>query len=237
MTGRGGVAILRLANVRKQYQSLRPLRVNDLRIDAGERVALSGLDAGAAEVLVNLVTGASLPDEGEVMVFGRATASISNGDEWLASLDRFGIVSPRAVLLEGASLLQNLVMPLTLSIDPIPPDAVEKARALAAQAGIPEDWLDRPVAGLPAPVRARAHLVRAVALDPALLVLEHPTVGLEAAEAKRFGESVAGVARPRNLAVLMISEDTGFSSAAATRRLTLHASTGNLGARRKIFGW
>jgi ABC-type transporter Mla maintaining outer membrane lipid asymmetry ATPase subunit MlaF len=237
MAGGGGGAILRLANVRKQYQSLRPLRMNELRIDAGERVALSGLDAGAAEVLVNLVTGASLPDEGEVIVFGRATASISNGDEWLASLDRFGIVSPRAVLLDGASLMQNLVMPLTLSIDPIPAETGEKARALAAEAGISEDWLDRPVAGLPASVRARAHLVRAVALDPALLVLEHPTVGLEAAEARRFGESVASVARPRDLAVLMISEDTGFSSAAATRRLTLQAATGNLKRRRNIFGW
>lgn len=238
MTGTAGEAVVRLVNVRKQYQSLRPLRMNDFRIDAGERVALSGLDAGAAEVLVNLVTGASLPDEGQVSVFGRPTASIANGDEWLASLDRFGIVSPRAVLLDGASLLQNLVMPLTLAIDPIPPDAGERARALAAEAGIADDWLDRPVAALSAAVRARAHLVRAVALDPALLVLEHPTVGLEAGEGKRFGETVAGMAQPRHLAVLMISEDLQFAGAAATRRLALHAATGDLRPpRRRIFGW
>src|SRR5437879_5817418 len=101
--------VLQLVNVRKQYQSLRPLRINDLRIDAGERVAGSGLDAGAAEVLVNLVTGASLPEEGEVRVLGRATSSIADSDDWLASLDRFGIVSPRAVLLDAATVLQNLV--------------------------------------------------------------------------------------------------------------------------------
>src|SRR5215471_4038303 len=160
--------VLELVDIRKQYQSLRPLRLNDLRIEAGERVALSGLDAGAAEVLVNLVTGASLPDQGEVRVFGRATASISNGDEWLASLDRFGIVSPRAVLLDAASLLQNLAMPLTLAIDPIPAEAEQKARALARESGIPDEWLDRPVAALPPAIRARAHLVRAVALEPTL---------------------------------------------------------------------
>lgn len=238
MTGAGVEAVLRLVNIRKQYQSLRPLRMNDLRIDTGERVALSGLDAGAAEVLVNLVTGASLPDEGEVSVLGRRTASLANGDEWLASLDRFGIVSPRAVLLDGASLLQNLVMPLTLAIDPIPPDAGQRARTLAAEAGIADQWLDRPIAGLPASVRARAHLVRAVALDPALLVLEHPTVGLERAEGKRFGETVARLADARHMAVLMISEDTDFASAAATRRLALHAATGDLKTPRwKIFGW
>src|SRR5579872_444766 len=166
--------VLELVNVRKQYQSLRPLRVNALRIAPGERVALSGLDAGAAEILVNLVTGASLPDEGEVRIFGEATASIADGDEWLASLDRFGIVSPRAVLLDAATVLQNLVMPLTLAIDEIPHDAEQKARALARDAGLADEWLDRPVAGLPAVVKARVHLVRAVALDPALLLLEHP---------------------------------------------------------------
>src|SRR4029077_12113083 len=134
----------------------------------GERVALSGLDAGAAEVLVNLVTGASLPDEGEVRVFGCAPSSIADGDAWLASLDHFGIVSPRAVLLDAATVLQNLVMPLTLAIDEIPRDAEEKARALARDADLDAEWLDRPVAGLPAVVKARVHLVRAVALNPAL---------------------------------------------------------------------
>jgi predicted ABC-type transport system involved in lysophospholipase L1 biosynthesis ATPase subunit len=230
--------VLELVNVRKQYQSLRPLRVNALRIAPGERVALSGLDAGAAEVLVNLVTGASLPDEGEVRIFGQATASIADGDEWLASLDRFGIVSPRAVLLDAVTVLQNLVMPLTLAIDEIPQDAEQKARALARDAGLGAEWLDRPVAGLPPAVKARVHLVRAVALDPALLVLEHPTVGFAASEGQPFGESVASVALGRNLAVLIISEDADFSSAAATRRFALHAASGDLKRpRRTLFGW
>ena len=100
--------VLRLTNVRKSYSALRPLRINDLVVAPGDRVALSGLDAGAAEVFVNLVTGASVPDEGDVLVLGRSTAAITDGDEWLTWLDRFGIVSPRAVLLDAATLLQNL---------------------------------------------------------------------------------------------------------------------------------
>ena len=127
--------------LRKQYQALRPLRVRDLTIGAGERVALAGLDLGAAEVLVNLVTGASVPDEGEVIVLDHSTRAISDGDEWLASLDRFGIVSPRAVLLDGATLLQNLVMPFTLEIDPIPAAVEATASALGIECGIAADRL------------------------------------------------------------------------------------------------
>ena len=52
--------VVQIRQVRKQYHGLRPLRMMELTVGAGERVALSGLDAGAAEVFVNLVTGASV---------------------------------------------------------------------------------------------------------------------------------------------------------------------------------
>jgi lipoprotein-releasing system ATP-binding protein len=230
-----GEPVLRIVRVRKQYNALRPLRLNELAIAPGERVALSGLDAGAAEVLVNLVTGASVPDEGEVYVLGRSTAAIADGDEWLAWLDRFGIVSPRAVLLDAVTLLQNLAMPITLQLDPIPDEAAATARAIARDTGIGEQWLDRPVAGLPAAIRMRAHLARAVALGPALLIAEHPTATLAAGEGKAFGEAVARVAAARGVAALIVSEDAEFSDAAATRRLSLHGASGNLKPQRRGF--
>ena len=230
--------VLRLSGVRKQYNALRPLRINDLAIAPGERVALSGLDAGAAEVLVTLVTGASVPDEGTVHVGGRDTAAIADGDEWLASLDRFGIVRPRAVLLDAVTLHQNLAMPLTLQIDPMPPDAAAAAAAAAREAGIEAQWLDRPVAALPAEVKMRAHLVRAVMLDPRLLVLEHPTATLDKGQGRAFGDAVARVAGARSLAALIVSEDAEFAERAASRRLALHAASGDLKPRRRgLFGW
>ena len=230
--------VLRIANVRKAYSGLRPLRVNDLSIEAGERVALSGLDAGAAEVLVNLVTGASLPDEGEVWVLDRSTASIADGEAWLEWLDRFGIVSPRAVLLDAATLLQNLAMPITLDIEPVQPAVAARVEGMARDAGIDPGSLERPIAALDAAIQIRAHLVRAVALDPSLLILEHPTAKLAPGQGKAFGEVVARVAGARGLATLIISEDEAFSTAAATRRLTLQAATGDLKSpRKRLFGF
>jgi putative ABC transport system ATP-binding protein len=232
-----GPPVLHIAKVRKNYQGLRPLRVRELTLGAGERVALSGFDAGAAEVLVNLVTGASVPDEGEVTVLGRTTASISDGDEWLASLDCFGIVSPRAVLLDSATLIQNLAMPFTLDIDPVPADVASRATALAAEAGLAADVLEQPIARLTPEVRMRAHLVRAVALNPRLMILEHPTAVLSASDRRRFGRDVARIADARSLTTLIISEDAEFRDAAAHRTLTLNGATGELKQKRKLFGW
>lgn len=228
-------SILEIIGVRKQYQGLRPLRIHALSIEPGERVALSGLDAGAAEVFVNLVTGASIPDEGQVIVNGRATASISDGDEWLTWLDQFGIVSPRAVLLDAATLLQNLAMPITLDIEPVQADVAARVVRLAGDVGIPETMLDRPIAALDAAMRARAHLVRAIALDPSLLIMEHPTVGFATGDRKAFGEIVASVAAARSLTTVIVSEDAAFAEAAASRRLALNGATGDLKPKRRGF--
>ena len=231
-----GPPVLHVTNVRKAYGGLRPLRLNHLTIAEGERVAVSGLDAAAAEVFVNLVTGASIPDEGDIRVAGQSTAAIEDGDAWLTSLDRFGIVSPRAVLLDGASLVQNLAMPFSLEIDPIPPDVLDRTRTLAAAVRIDDADLERPVAALDPDVRARAHLARALALDPVLLVLEHPTASLPRGAARGLGETVARVADDRRIATLIISDDADFTAAAASRRFTLNGGSGELrSARRSWF--
>ena len=74
---------LEFVGVVKQYGALRPLRMAALEVSRGAIVAVTGLDAAAAETFVNLATGATLPDEGEVRVFGRSTAAVSDADEWL----------------------------------------------------------------------------------------------------------------------------------------------------------
>ena len=53
-------------------------------------------------------------------VFGRATSSIADSAEWFATVDRFGIVSERIVLLDQLTAAQNIAMSLTLDIDPVP---------------------------------------------------------------------------------------------------------------------
>ena len=86
-------------------------------------------------MFVHLVTGAALPDEGHVRVAGRDTREIATDTEWLKSLDRFGIVTHRAVLLDGLSVAANLALPLTVSIDPMPDDVRMRVERLANDIG------------------------------------------------------------------------------------------------------
>ncbi len=227
--------VLEISGVTKAYAALRPLRIRSLRVAAAERVAIVGLDAAAAELLVNLVTGAGLPDAGSVRVLGQSTAEITNGDAWLATLDRFGIVSDRAVMLEGATLGQNLAMPFTLEIDPVPPDVRARVNALAADCGISAEragWLDRPAGEAPPEVRVRGHLARAVALGPSLLVLEHPTATIPEPARAALADDLVRVTDARRLAALVLTQDQPFAARVAHRTLTLNGATGELAPSR-----
>jgi ABC-type transporter Mla maintaining outer membrane lipid asymmetry ATPase subunit MlaF len=221
--------VLDVRAVTKAYGGLRPLRLASLTIGPGERVTIGGIEAGVSELLVNLVTGASLPDTGEVRVFGRPTADIADGDEWLDSLDRFGIVSPRGVLLEGATLLQNLAMPFTLAIDPVPDAVVQDVLRLSERCGIDaRQWLQTTTSDLPADVRVRTHLARALALGPELLVVEHPTAEVVPAARRALAGDIVRACEPARVAVLVLTNDDEFATAVAPRNLTLHGATGAL---------
>jgi ABC-type transporter Mla maintaining outer membrane lipid asymmetry ATPase subunit MlaF len=226
--------VVELRGVVKNYGGLRPLRVAGLEVRAGERVAIDGFDRITAELFVNILNGAVLPDEGDVKVLGQSTRDIENSDAWLESLDRFGLVTERAVLLNGSPIAHNLALPFSLEIDPMPDDVRAHVVALAREVEMDEAQLE-PLAGNAGPaMQMRVHLARALATDPRLLLLEHPTVSLPREAVAEFGALVRRVAERRGMAVIALTGDKEFADEMAETALALQPGTGKLCSSR---GW
>ena len=186
---------------------------------------------------MHVLTGAALPESGRVEVFGQSTHDIETDTQWLASLDRFGLVSNRAVLLDQSTIAQNLALPLTLSIDPMAADVRAQVERMAADVGLAAARLDALAGTMTAEERIRAHLARAIALNPEVLLLEHPTATL-GARAAAFGATLRALGEARNLSWLAISDDLPFQRAAGGRALRLNPSTGDVrAARGSWFRW
>jgi phospholipid/cholesterol/gamma-HCH transport system ATP-binding protein len=228
-------AVLELSGVVKDYHGLRPLRIAELSVGTADHVAVVGIDQPAAEMMVNLITGAFLPDAGAVRVFGRSTTDIADAAEWLQVVDRFGIVTDRAVLLEPLSVIQNLALPFSLDVEPPADDLRQKAVALARDVGLAPTDFDRAVGELDASARARVRLGRALALEPAMVVLEHPSASVQRPDVAAFGHDVRAAASRRRAATLTLTADMEFATAAAARVLTLDPASGRLAPRRR--GW
>jgi len=221
-------SVLEFAEVAKNYGGLRPLRVLHLRVEAGQRAAIIGVDRPGAEVFVNLATGATLPDTGTVTIFDRATSAITDSSDWLTTVDRVGIVSERAVLLEQLTVIQNLAMPFTLDIEPPPPPERVRAEALAREVGLAEPQGMTPLAGLDPLAAMRVRLGRAVALDPAVVLLEHASASLTREASAAFAASVRAVADRRRIVVVALTADESFAGGIGATVLTHEPAAGRL---------
>lgn len=219
---------VRVRDVQKDYRALRPLRVRELDVDEGESIALLGFDSGAAEVFVNLLTAATVPDTGRIEIFGRPTVDIQDADTWLSSLDGFGIVSERQVLIDNMTVEENLTMPLTMALHDVDSAVRAKVAALAEEVGLSADLLRRPMTELAAGARLRVRLGRALAPDPRILLSEHPNASLDAADLPRFAAEYARLVRRRGVTSIVLTADTAFASAVSQRILTVQPVTGEL---------
>ena len=231
--------LLEIRGLAKDYQALRPLRIKSLTLVPGDILAISGLDAVAAETFVHLVTGATLPDSGDIALFGHNTRTITDGEAWLKSLDGVGMVTARGIVIEMFTVLQNIALSYTLEVDPIDPNVVPKATALAREVGL-DDSTFEVAAGRSSPdVHMRIHLARALALGPRLLIAEHPSARLARQTVAAFGADLARLARSRGLALLALTADDELAKAIGGNRLELVAATGELrppSLMKRLFG-
>ena len=223
-----GEPLVSLRGVTRNYHSLRPLRIRELLLRAGESIALLGLDEAMAGILIDLLTAGSLPDSGDVTVFGESTASITTRDAWLVLLDRFGLVSDRSVLLDQLTVEQNLAIPLSLEVEHMSDALRASVHRLADEVRLSASELPEAFGRLAPARQLRVRLGRALALDPQVLLAEHPTVRLSSPEVQAFAEDLKTIARGRGLAMLVCTADLKFGRAVAGRVLTLQPATGEL---------
>src|SRR5262245_16208133 len=149
--------LLRLRGVSKDYRSLRPLRIAELDLTSARSIALLGFDQTMAEVFVDLITAAILPDSGEVVAFGQHTSSIADPGSWLTTLDQFGLFTERAVLVEQFTVEQNLALPLSITVENMTSETRARVAELASEIGLANE-LHRQAGVLCPALRARIRL-------------------------------------------------------------------------------
>ena len=182
-----------------------PDRRFNLVVDAGTVVAAIGEEASGIEALGSLALGLAAPASGSVDVFGVPIAQLPYYD-LLAFRRRLGYAPQGDGLLQNLSLKDNVALPVRFATD----HRLHEVEARVAQ--LLDDFRLRAIAMLrPAQAneedRRRAALARAAALNPKLVVLELPFVGLTNRAARDLLEKVSRCDDGSRRAVLLTSRD------------------------------
>ncbi|MBT2498034.1 ABC transporter ATP-binding protein [Agromyces sp. ISL-38] len=176
-------ALLELDGLRKYFASSGVLAVADvsLEINAGEVLALVGENGTGKTTLMNLLFGAYQLDAGRILIDGEEVAIRSAQD----AIDHgIGMVQQHFALVPSFTVAQNVM----LGREPLRAGAVDDREAervvseLADRSGFPIDPR-KLVASLPIGLQQRVEILKALAGDTRLLILDEPTAVLTPAEA------------------------------------------------------
>jgi putative ABC transport system ATP-binding protein len=173
--------VLTVRGARKTFEAelapVRALRGVDLTLDDGEFVAIMGPSGCGKSTLLNLIAGLDTADDGEIVLAGEQVTGKSEDE--LARMRRrhIGIVFQFFNLLEGMTVLENVVLPAMIAGTKRKP-AETRARDLLDLLGLGDKAGEVP-AVLSGGQRQRLAIARALANEPTLLLADEPTGALD----------------------------------------------------------
>ncbi|MFU8888836.1 MAG: ATP-binding cassette domain-containing protein [Trueperaceae bacterium] len=203
-------AAITLGAVAKRYGRHLALDRVDLRIDAGTTVALTGANGAGKSTLLGLISGTVSPSSGRVTLAGARP-----GDGSRARGRILGVLHHRTMLYDRLTGSENLRLHATVRGLPL-----GRVDAVLAQVDL-GDAAHRPVATYSHGMRKRLSLARLLLHEPAVLLLDEPFAGLDAASQERLAQIVEGL-RGRHT-IVFSTHDLPRAAALADRVLTLAA--------------
>lgn len=229
----GDQPALELAEVGVRFGGIAALDAVSLQVRPGEVCGLIGANGAGKTTLFDVASGVRTPDAGRVRLHGRDVTGWSTHRRARAGLRRtfqrtqvFGWLTVEENLLVasewrggGGGVLADLVGS---------PGRRRRERERRERA---EEVLDRcglqavrhvQASGLPIGTGRLVELGRALVDEPAVLLLDEPASGLDAAEAARFAALVHEARRDLGTAVLLVEHDVGFVMEHCDRVVVLH---------------
>jgi len=169
---------LELAGIRKRFGSVHALRGADFTLLPGELHALLGENGAGKTTLMQIAAGLLRPDSGEVRVGGVARPGLSpRGARRLG----VGMVHQHFTSVPAFTVAENVALSAGWPVVPGP--LRERVRELGARVGLPLDP-DARAERLSVGLRQRLEIVKALAAEARVLLLDEPTAVLAPAEVK-----------------------------------------------------
>ncbi|HEU8183339.1 TPA: energy-coupling factor transporter ATPase [Streptococcus pneumoniae] len=173
-----------LENVNLTYQEGTPLAsaaLSDvsLTIEDGSYTALIGHTGSGKSTILQLLNGLLLPSQGSVRVFDTLITSTSKNKDIRQIRKQVGLVFQFAEnqIFEETVLKDVAFGPQNFGVSE--EDAVKTAREKLALVGIDESLFDRSPFELSGGQMRRVAIAGILAMEPAILVLDEPTAGLD----------------------------------------------------------
>jgi lipoprotein-releasing system ATP-binding protein len=211
-----------LHGIARHYQQgdtvLEILRGAELAIWPGQSVALVAPSGAGKSTLLHVAGLLEHPDQGDVLIKGRATSGLSDAERTAIRRNDIGFVYQAHHLLPEFSAMENVMLPQMIR-GLSRKDARVRAAELLAYLGLRERMTHRP-AELSGGEQQRVAIARAVANAPQILLADEPTGNLDIHTAEHVFAALAQLVRASGLATVVATHNLELAGR-MDRRVTL----------------
>lgn len=216
-------ALLSARGLHKHYPmgAERVLALHDINVDVlrGDFLALRGPSGSGKTTLINLLGLLDVPDQGQILIEGRDSSTLSDNERTDLRRDRYGFVFQTFNLIPVLSAAENVGYPMLLKTKPNA-DIETRAHELLAAVGLQGKEKVRPDL-LSGGQRQRVAIARALANHPTVIFADEPTASLDSHTADSILDLMGQLNKERGVAFVISTHDPRVVERAA-RVITLH---------------
>lgn len=169
--------MIRIRGLKKKLGKKQVLNGVDLDIPTGETIVVMGRSGTGKSVLFKHIIGLMTPDEGTIEVDGRQVVGLREA-ELNEVRKRFGVLFQGAALFDSMTVGENVGLPLREHTKLSDADVRTRVAERLEWVGLKGVEEMKP-ASLSGGMRKRVGLARAIAMDPAYILYDEPTTGLD----------------------------------------------------------
>lgn len=197
--------MIEITDLYKSFGPLEVLRGVSLEVRKGESLTVIGGSGSGKSVLIKHIIGLLFPDRGRVIVDGQVLNDLD--EHGLNEVrKKFGMLFQMAALFDSLSVWENVGFGLKqhtkLSEREIRSIATEKLALVGLR-----NVEDKMPADLSGGMRKRVGLARAIAMDPAIILYDEPTTGLDPITADSINDLIVDLRRKLGVTSVAITHD------------------------------
>ena len=202
-------AVLEVHDLEKVYgreeNRFAALRGVNLRIGRGESVAIVGKSGSGKSTLMHLLALLDAPTSGTVLLEGRPSSALGAREINRLRNEKFGFVFQQFFLTPGQSVLENVVLPLTIAGVG---SAERRRRGMAVLERLElADKASAAATDLSGGQKQRVAIARALVNDPAVIFADEPTGNLDSATGAVVEELLFDLNRERGITLVVVTHD------------------------------
>jgi phospholipid/cholesterol/gamma-HCH transport system ATP-binding protein len=212
--------IVKVENLTKRFDELLVLENVSIEVHRAENLIVFGKSGSGKSVLLKCIIGLMKPDAGNIFINDQNVLELSINQLNKVRKD-IGFLFQGAALYDSMTVRENLSFPLKRHFEEMTQKQVDDKVKYTLELVSLEEAIDKMPAELSGGMKKRIGLARSIITDPALMLYDEPTTGLDPITSKEISELILNLQKKLNMTSIVVTHDLICAEIIADRAIFL----------------